>query len=295
MKFLIESSLLRMAERMELIKTLEAAGHVRLKSAADLRDQQLSLETSAQLRLAAEADLKDMRQIDLLIVLGTPEPQAYVMLGAATLQGVFVALIDPGLATEGACFAPGVRIFPTVHEFQESSLGLGWGKGPARPNLRLCNARTAPEGPLHVYELDSYWASNFSAFSVDILGWTYMTAEHAYQASKFMFNTPSWNRVARATSAHAAKQEASFALAERKEDMAPNFQEEKRVIMKAILRCKLEQHPYIQISLFETGNREIVEVSPVDEYWGWGKLGDGRNELGKIWMELREEMHADKT
>ncbi len=65
---------------------------------------------------------------------------------------------------------------------------------------------------------------------------------------------------------------------------------EKRGIMKDIVRCKLVQHKYVQEKLLDTGNELIVEDSPVDPYWGWGPDRQGRNELGKIWMELREEL-----
>lgn len=61
--------------------------------------------------------------------------------------------------------------------------------------------------------------------------------------------------------------------------------------MKDIVREKLHQHPYIQKKLRETGDRELIEVSPVDSFWGWGPDRNGRNELGKIWMELREELY----
>ena len=37
-------------------------------------------------------------------------------------------------------------------------------------------------------------------------------------------------------------------------------------------------------------NKLIVEDSPKDDCWGWGPNKDGRNELGKIWMRLREEI-----
>jgi hypothetical protein len=52
------------------------------------------------------------------------------------------------------------------------------------------------------------------------------------------------------------------------------------------------QHEYIQQKLFETGDLLIVEDSPKDGFWGWGPQRDGRNELGKIWMRLRDELRA---
>ena len=44
--------------------------------------------------------------------------------------------------------------------------------------------------------------------------------------------------------------------------------------------------------LLEAGDRRIVEDSSKDSFWGWGPNKDGRNELGKIWMRLRDEFHS---
>jgi domain of unknown function (DUF1768) len=34
----------------------------------------------------------------------------------------------------------------------------------------------------------------------------------------------------------------------------------------------------------------IVEDSPKDDFWGWGSNRNGQNNLGKLWMKLREEL-----
>ena len=60
--------------------------------------------------------------------------------------------------------------------------------------------------------------------------------------------------------------------------------------MKEICQAKLEQHPYIEKTLRESGNMDLVEDSPKDEFWGRGANWTGQNNLGKIWMELREEL-----
>jgi hypothetical protein len=62
--------------------------------------------------------------------------------------------------------------------------------------------------------------------------------------------------------------------------------------MKDILRAKVEQHPYVKKKLFESGNRELVEDSWRDSYWGWGPNKDGENHLGKLWMEVRNEFRS---
>ena len=60
--------------------------------------------------------------------------------------------------------------------------------------------------------------------------------------------------------------------------------------MESIVRAKLKQNPYVKHKLLQTGTRKIVEDSPKDDFWGWGKNKDGKNHLGKIWMKLRAEL-----
>jgi predicted NAD-dependent protein-ADP-ribosyltransferase YbiA (DUF1768 family) len=51
---------------------------------------------------------------------------------------------------------------------------------------------------------------------------------------------------------------------------------------------------YVQKKILETGDRELVENSPRDSFWGWGLNKDGENHLGKIWIKLREELKQGK-
>ena len=60
--------------------------------------------------------------------------------------------------------------------------------------------------------------------------------------------------------------------------------------MEDIIRAKVSQHGYIREKLIETGTREIIEDSHKDSFWGRGPDFKGRNELGKVWMKIREEL-----
>ncbi len=149
-------------------------------------------------------------------------------------------------------------------------------------NLELCNDPVV-DGPIHFYEVRAYWLSNFSSFAVYYQGVHFQTSEHAYQAAKFVVGTAAWNGSAFATSAH----ESMLSARRNSHCQWPDWEHRKIAVMKEIVAAKLSQHDYIQKKLRETGNRELIEVSPVDSFWGWGPNRDGRNELGKIWMELR--------
>jgi ribA/ribD-fused uncharacterized protein len=65
---------------------------------------------------------------------------------------------------------------------------------------------------------------------------------------------------------------------------------EKLGIMEEIIRAKVQQHDYVRIELLRTGDRELIENSPTDSYWGRGPDWQGQNHLGKLWMKLREEI-----
>jgi ribA/ribD-fused uncharacterized protein len=136
------------------------------------------------------------------------------------------------------------------------------------------------------YERPFYVFSNFSSFKVLYEGRDWMTSEHAYQASKF--TTPSIvDEIANARSAHDALQIAK----KHKDNVIDNWNDIKVGVMERICEAKLKQHEYIQQLLLETGEREIVEDSHMNSFWGWGEDGGGRNELGKIWMRLRTKLH----
>lgn len=139
--------------------------------------------------------------------------------------------------------------------------------------------------PIKFYELQFYMFSNFSSFAVEYDGRMWPTSEHAYQAMKFL-ERELQEEVRGQRSAHAAMKLAQSMHA----SYRPDWKEVRVAIMKEVCRAKLQQHDYIQRKLLTTGARRLVESSPRDDFWGWGAKQDGQNHLGKIWMELREEL-----
>jgi ribA/ribD-fused uncharacterized protein len=127
--------------------------------------------------------------------------------------------------------------------------------------------------------------SNMSSYAVEIDGKVFMTSEHVYQYSKFT-DEEVRNKIFSARSGYDAKM---IAL-ENKSLTIPNWHEKSLDTMEMILRKKLDQHPHIKDKLLETGNREIIEASPTDAFWGWGSDKKGENHHGKIWMKLRSEI-----
>ncbi len=137
------------------------------------------------------------------------------------------------------------------------------------------------------YEREFYVLSNFSSFAVDWRGRRWSTSEHAYQAAHFIDTDKKlFEKIFKARSAHDA-----YKIAKANADKAPeNWDEIKTVVMEEIVRLKLEQNLYVKKKLLETEDLLLVEDSPKDGFWGWGRDRKGRNELGKIWMKLRDEL-----
>lgn len=141
------------------------------------------------------------------------------------------------------------------------------------------------------YEREFYCFSNFSSFAVKWKGRLWPTSEHAYQAAHFFKTAPKLaEKIYKSRSAHEA-----YKIAKANAGQSPkNWDEIKVKIMEEIVRCKLKQNPYVMHKLMQTGKRKIVEDSPKDDFWGWGERKNGRNELGKVWMRLRDEIFADE-
>lgn len=159
-----------------------------------------------------------------------------------------------------------------------------------------CHGLDTPER-VCFYEQDFYVLSNFSSFNLEFASRTFPTSEHAYHwmkfsrwGDKYIKISPEAERIALdirvAPSAHEA-----FKIAERnKAYRRPDWDEVKVDVMRRILRAKAEQHEYVHRKLLATGDRELVENSWRDDFWGWGPNRDGKNMLGKLWMEVRAEL-----
>jgi len=77
---------------------------------------------------------------------------------------------------------------------------------------------------------------------------------------------------------------------DRSKPLRADWEEVKDKVMREALYAKFTQHPNLHEKMLATGNADIIEHTKNDSYWGDGGDGTGKNMLGVLLMELREEL-----
>ena len=130
--------------------------------------------------------------------------------------------------------------------------------------------------------------SNFSRHPVEVDGVLYMTSEHYFQAAKFFETEPEW---AKAIASTRWPSEAFKMGKDRSHKIDPNWDTSSALYhMERVLFEKVKQHKVIYDKLLATGNAYIVERADWDDIWGDGKNRVGKNQLGRLWMKVRNEL-----
>jgi len=149
---------------------------------------------------------------------------------------------------------------------------------------------------------ESGWLSCMSAYPVMHNGIVYKTCEALFQSLRFQAYPNIQDKIQQCKSPMGAKMIArkNRALLNRGEkwDEAP----EDLDLMRECLKLKLEQHPELKEKLIITGDATIIEDCSTHDresarFWGMVfKDGQwlGENNLGKLWMELREDLVQTK-
>ena len=140
------------------------------------------------------------------------------------------------------------------------------------------------------YPREFYPLDNFSSFKVKWNGYLYSTLEEAFQSRLFLPDYPEIaEMIKKSYSAHEAQK-----IMFENIDKVKYSNDEQAIIMEELLRLKVEQNPYVKRKLLQTKDYLIVEDSPKDSFWGWGPNRDGFNQLGKLWMKIRDELKKEK-
>ena len=76
----------------------------------------------------------------------------------------------------------------------------------------------------------------------------------------------------------------------RQNPLRPDWEEVKDEVMLQALRMKFSQNPDIAKELMATGDAILIEHTRIDAYWSDGGDGSGKNKLGLLLMQVREEL-----
>ena len=176
----------------------------------------------------------------------------------------------------------------------ESRLGVS---GPLRVTRTLGLPSSSNYYPSHSNEIRFYHSyqpyyefANFYPREVTINGKSWPSTEHFFQAQKFV-GTPIEEKIRKS---HNARQ--AFNIARKAEHMVwqrPDWHDPKvkEKIMRLGLLEKFTQHKDLRKKLLSTEGKELIEHTTDDSYWGdGGSPGVGQNRLGKLLMEVRQEI-----
>ncbi len=131
--------------------------------------------------------------------------------------------------------------------------------------------------------------SNFSAHPIEVDGLRYPTSEHYFQAQKF--TDEAYREQIRLSDSPmiAARLGRSRSVPIRRD-----WEAVKLDVMRTALRAKFSAYELLRELLLGTGDEPIIEAAKHDAFWGSGGDGLGQNWLGRLLMELREELRRNE-
>ena len=132
--------------------------------------------------------------------------------------------------------------------------------------------------------------SNFSRHPIRLHDKVWPTSEHYFQAQKFA-GTEHEELVRLAVT----PMEAAQMGRDRSRPLRPDWESVKDDIMRQTVRAKFLQHADLAAELLATGDSHIIEHTKNDSYWGDGGDGSGKNMLGRILMEIRDELRRQNS
>ena len=140
----------------------------------------------------------------------------------------------------------------------------------------------------NMYQWQLFPLDNYSSFGFMMDNKYFQTSEHAFQYLKFeKTNINIANKIRESYSPNDARNIAH----ENKIYKLKNWSEIKYKNMEKVLRLKVNQNPIVKQCLLNTNNYIIAECCvDYDTDWGVNSDNQGNNNLGKIWMKIRDEI-----
>ena len=144
-----------------------------------------------------------------------------------------------------------------------------------------------------MYQWDILPLDNFSAFGFVMDNEYFQTSEHAFQYLKFVDTN---KEIADKIKESFSPNDARIIAHENKEYRLSNWSDVKYQNMEKVLRLKVEQNPIVKDVLLNTKDYIIAEnCIDEDTDWGLDSNNQGDNNLGKIWMKIRDDIKGGNT
>lgn len=147
-----------------------------------------------------------------------------------------------------------------------------------------------------MYPLEKFYIyfSPHTAHAIELNGIVYPTLEHAYQCQRY--TDP---KIIEEILSSLSPVKAWEVSSKYKHLQIPEFKSEeyKLEVMKNLMRLKAKQHKEIRQALIDSGDlkivKHIVTYPPGDGFWDDREDGTGLNHIGRLWMEIRDEIDGE--
>jgi len=133
----------------------------------------------------------------------------------------------------------------------------------------------------------------FTEPAIRIDGAIYPGSEAYFQLMK-SFGTPSHTQARTEMLAAGVMPEDAFAIG-RRHGLRDDWAEARVGVMREAVRAKFTQSASLRALLQATHPHPLLHLKPGDAVWGTGRNGCGENLLGRLLVDLREQMRQGKA
>ena len=130
----------------------------------------------------------------------------------------------------------------------------------------------------------SFFLSNFYPANIKMWDMKFYCSEAAFQAAKFLDKPEIAVKFTHLDGEDAWKLAQKLSYQQR-----GDWYQVREKIMLEVLQAKFQQHPELTELLLATGDAYLVENTSRDAFWADGGDGKGKNRLGNLLMQVREE------